>query len=79
MRVMKSYKLEENTIEMIVDIANKEFGGNMTAALESMVNQAHCMRQINIDTRWSMYSAAKKQKDAFDDRDTRVFVDALHV
>lgn len=79
MKVMKSYKLEESVIEMIQDVAKKEFGGNMTSALESMVNQAHCMRQINVDTRWAMYSAAKKQKDGFNDRDTRAIVDALHV
>lgn len=79
MKVMKSYKLEESIIEMIKDAADKEFDGNMTAALESMVNQAHLMRQIELDTRWTMYSAAKRQKGGFDDRDTRAFVDALHV
>lgn len=60
-KIVKTVRIEESLIEKLVNIADSEFGGNMTAALESCVSQAANLRVMPIDVRWGIYSKAKEQ------------------
>jgi hypothetical protein len=45
--------------ESVKDLADSEFDGNFTAAVESLLGQSLRLRSVEINTRWAMYSAAK--------------------
>lgn len=79
MKVAKTYKIEESTVEMIRETAVKDYEGNLTAALEGMIRQAYCMRSVDEDSRWAMYSAAKVFNGGFDDKVTRDYIDGLYI
>lgn len=79
MKVAKTYKIEESVVEMIKESADKSHEGNLTAALESLIKQAYCMRSIEIDARWAMYSEAKSFNGGFDDKETRTYIDGLFI
>ena len=42
-------------------IANSEFGGNATAALEACIGQAVELRKIPENVRWGIYSNSNQQ------------------
>lgn len=77
MKVSRTYKIEESVIEMLREAAERDFDGNLTAAIESMIYQSHCIRQIDEGCRWAMYSEAKSFNGGFDDKETRTYIDGL--
>lgn len=79
MKVSRTYKIEEATVEMIREIAEKDCEGNLTSALEGLIRQAYCMRSVDEDSRWAMYSAAKSFNGGFDDKVTRDYIDGLYI
>ena len=52
-------RIEKELRESVKDLADSEFDGNFTAAVESLLGQSLRLRAIEINTRWAMYSAAK--------------------
>lgn len=79
MKVAKTYKIEEATVDMIKQIADRDYGGNLTAAVEGMIHQSYCLRSIEENCRWAMYSAAKAHNGGFDDKSTRNYIDGLYI
>lgn len=72
----RTFRLEESCIEAIQHIADKEFNGNSTAAIESLCNQASLMRSVDDRVRHMMYDTAKREIDY---TQARTIVDALHI
>lgn len=60
-KVVKTVRIEESLVEKLSEIADKEFGGNATAALESFVSQALASRVMPSGVRWGIYSKVKDQ------------------
>ena len=72
----KTYRLDDSCLDAIQSIADKEFDGNSTAAIESLCNQASLMRTIDDRIRHMMYDVAKVE---IDHTQARSIVDALHI
>jgi len=79
MKLAKTYKIEESTIEMIKEIADLDYAGNLTAAVEGLIQQSYLMRSIDESCRWAMYSAAKEHNGGFEEKSTRNYIDALFI
>lgn len=60
-KVVKTVRIEESLVEKLGEIADKEFDGNATAALESLVSQAIASRVMPSGVRWGIYSKVKDQ------------------
>lgn len=60
-KVVKTVRIEESLVEKLGDIAEQEFGGNATAALEAIIGQAADLRVIPEVVRWSVYSKVNEQ------------------
>jgi len=71
-------RLEQSQIDMINTESEKNYDGNNTAAIESMLNQSESMRSIPESVRWAMYSAAKNT-DWYEDKNTRTLIDGLYI
>jgi hypothetical protein len=52
-------RIEKELRESVKDLADSEFDGNFTAAVESLLGQSLRLRAVETNTRWAMYSAAK--------------------
>lgn len=52
-------RIEKELRESVKDLADSEFDGNFTAAVESLLGQSLRLRTVETNTRWAMYSAAK--------------------
>lgn len=75
-KTIKQMRLEDSVIDRVQGIANDHHDGNFTAAMESIINQALAMRDIDLSVRKQMYSTGNSwQKDP----DVRQLVDALHI
>jgi len=72
----KFLTLSEDVINTVSGIAETEFSGNFTAAIESLCNQSALMRSIDERVRHLMYDAAKPE---IDHTRARAIVDALHI
>ncbi|MGL5669068.1 MAG: hypothetical protein ACRDD9_23445 [Shewanella sp.] len=79
MKIAKTYRLEESAIEMIEKVAADEFSGNYTAALESMINQAYRMRQVDIREREVMYSSWGRVNKSHDHNEAKNVIDGLNI
>lgn len=60
-KVVKSVRIEESLFDELTKIADSEFGGNATAALEACVSQAVALRKIPENVRWGIYSNSNQQ------------------
>ena len=60
-KVVKTVRIEESLIEKLNEVADVEFGGNATAALEAFISQAIAVRTIPECVRWGIYSKSKEQ------------------
>ena len=60
-KVVKSVRIEESLFEAMTKIADSEFGGNATAALEACISQAVALRKIPENVRWGIYSNSNQQ------------------
>ena len=60
-KVVKSVRIEESLFDDLTKIADSEFGGNATAALEACVSQAVALRKIPENVRWGIYSNSNQQ------------------
>lgn len=60
-KVVKSVRIEESLFEDLTKIADSEFGGNATAALEACIEQAIALRKIPENVRWGIYSNSNQQ------------------
>lgn len=58
-KVAKSVRIEESLIESLAEIAESEFGGNMTEALESFIEQGIALRKFTEQERWFIYTKSK--------------------
>jgi hypothetical protein len=58
-KVVKTVRIEETLLEKLGSIADLEFGGNATAALEAFIEQASALRSFSEQERWAIYSVAK--------------------
>lgn len=67
----------------VKEIAEADYNGVFTAAIESLLNQAITMRSIDQQKRWTMYSAAKNSEHQDSDKEhmkfIRSLVDGLHL
>lgn len=72
----KTYRLDDSCLDSIQLIADQEFEGNATAAIESLCSQAALMRSIDDRIRHMMYHTAKNE---IDHTQARSIVDALHI
>lgn len=60
-KVVKTVRIEESLVEKMAKIADAEFGGNATAALEAFIEQAAALREIPEGVRWGIYSKVNEQ------------------
>lgn len=60
-KVVKTVRIEESLVEKLGDIAEQEFGGNATAALEAIIGQAADLRVIPEVVRWNIYAKVNDQ------------------
>jgi hypothetical protein len=58
-KVVKTVRIEEALVEKLAKIADVEFEGNATAALESLLSQAIASRVMPSGVRWGIYSKVK--------------------
>jgi hypothetical protein len=58
-KVVKTVRIEETLLEKLGAVADLEFGGNATAALEAFIEQASALRSFTEKERWAIYSVAK--------------------
>jgi hypothetical protein len=56
-------RIDEEIKDAVKKLADNEHDGNFTAAVESLLSQSLRLRLIEENTRWAMYSAAKKAND----------------
>lgn len=75
-KTSRTYRLDNEILGMIQKIADDEFDGNSTAAIESMCNQSAMMRSVDDRIRHIMYSSAKNEVDH---TEARTLIDALHI
>jgi hypothetical protein len=52
-------RIDEEIKDAVKKLADSEYEGNFTAAVECLLGQSLRLRMVEIDTRWAMYSAAK--------------------
>lgn len=83
-KTVKNIRLENSLIEKVSLIAESEYEGNFTAAMESLINQAALIRDLNIQTRWAMYDCVKQSEYDRTEKETgnpnvRQLIDALHI
>ena len=55
-KVVKTVRIEEALVEKLAEIADKEFSGNATAALEAFIEQGVALREFTEQERWFIYS-----------------------
>lgn len=55
-KVTKTWRVEDSLLEKLSDIANEEFDGNVTAALEAFLEQGVALRTFTEQERWFIYS-----------------------
>lgn len=58
-KVAKSVRIEEALVESLAEIAESEFNGNMTEALESFIEQGIALRKFTEQERWFIYTKSK--------------------
>lgn len=82
---IKNIRLENQLIEKIQGMADCEYQGNFTAAMECLINQAISARSVDERVKWIMYSAAKQSiaDEDLSEKDYHKFItkltDALHI
>lgn len=72
-------RIDEDIKSAVKELADHEYEGNFTAAIECLLAQSLRMRLIDVSTRWAMYSAAKNYKSnvAMDDQEYNSFIRKL--
>lgn len=72
-------RLDEEIKSAVKALADDEYDGNFTAAIECLLAQSLRMRLIDVNTRWAMYSAAKNHnsKVIMDDQQYNGFIRKL--
>lgn len=61
-KIVKTVRIEESLIEKLTSIADSEFEGNQTAALEAFIKQAVALRAYSVEDRWDMFSSYRRFK-----------------
>lgn len=79
MKLSKTYRLEEMVIEMVEKVAEAEFSGNYTAAIEGMLTQAFSMRQVGIRDREVMYAAWSRSNKSNSPSEAKNVIDGLNI
>lgn len=59
-KVTKTWRVEDSLLEKLSDIANEEFDGNVTAALEAFLEQGVALRSFTEQERWFIYSRSNE-------------------
>lgn len=77
-KLTKTYRIEESCLNKTKAVADSEFDGNFTAALESLINQACLLRELDIQQRHVMYDSVKSECYP-DPGNVRNLIDALHI
>lgn len=72
-------RIDEEIKAAVKRLSDEEYGGNFTATIECLLTQSLRMRMIDINTRWSMYSAAKNHNSnvIMDDQQYNGFIRKL--
>jgi hypothetical protein len=72
-------RIDEEIKSAVKRLADNEYEGNFTAAVECLLAQSLRMRMIDLTTRWEMYGAAKnaKSKVVMDDKQYNEFIRKL--
>lgn len=72
-------RLNEEIKSAVKSLADDEYDGNFTAAIECLLAQSLRLRLIDVNTRWAMYSAAKNHnsKVIMDDQQYNSFIRKL--
>jgi hypothetical protein len=52
-------RIDEGIKEAVKRMADSDYQGNFTAAIECLLSQSLRLRDVEVNTRWAMYSAAK--------------------
>lgn len=77
-KVTKTYRIEESCLDEVQKVADSEFDGNFTAALESLINQACLLRGMDIKQRHVMFDSVKSECYP-EPGNVRNLIDALHI
>lgn len=84
-KTVKNIRLENGLIEAVSELAQAEYEGNFTAAIEDLINQSLVTRSIDDRAKWMMYSAAKQSiaEEYLEEKEYHKFItmitDALHI
>lgn len=83
-KTVKNIRLENSLIRKVSLVADEFNDGNFTAAIESLINQALLMRELDLQTRWNMYDSVKQSEYDRTEKETgnpnvRHLIDALHI
>lgn len=60
-KVVRTHRIEESLLDELSKIADAEFNGNATAALEACIEQAIALRKIPENVRWGIYSNSNQK------------------
>ena len=64
-KVMKNFRIEESIIADAIKIADEEFGGNLTAAIEDMLKHSIAVRSVPWNDRDKLRVQARRN-DVYD-------------
>ena len=79
-KIQKAIRIDQDANDRLQEIADQEFDGNWTAALEAAMRQAVATRAFCENTRWDMYSAVKRDSpELADARQIKNLCDMLQV
>jgi len=84
-KTVKNIRLENSLIDQVSALADLEYEGNFTAAMEGLISQSLAARTIEERTKWLMYSAAKQSisGDDLTEKEYHQFItkitEALHI
>ena len=84
-KTVKNIRLENSLIDQVSALADLEYEGNFTAAMEDLISQSLVARSIEERTKWMMYSAAKQSvsDEELTEKEYHQFItkitDALHI
>ena len=79
-KIQKAIRIDQDANDRLQEIADQEFDGNWTAALEAAMRQAVSTRAFHEDDRWKMYSAISNNRNCkIEDRQVKALCDILQV
>ena len=78
-KVVKTVRIEESLVEKLAKIADAEFEGNATAALEAFIEQGVALREFSEQERWFIYSKSNSVVHHFSKTERGSFEEANRI